>query len=71
MGYLICGGLFLMSLLTLVGVYFAGRNVSSLQRLEAHLASQQEALRQLKVKSNPDVDERRKLYREEVTTAIE
>ncbi|MYS40169.1 hypothetical protein GTY23_02660 [Streptomyces sp. SID5998] len=32
-GDLICGGLFLMSLLTLVGAYFAGRDVSSLQRL--------------------------------------
>jgi hypothetical protein len=70
-GDLICGGLLLMSLLTLVGVYFAGRNVSSLQRLEAHLASQQESLWKQKVKSNPNVDDRRKLYREEVTTAIE
>jgi hypothetical protein len=70
-GDLICGGLLLMSLLTLVGVYFAGRNVSSLQRLEAHLAAQQESLWQQKVKNNPDVDDRRKLYREEVTAAIE
>lgn len=71
MGDLICGSLLLMSLLTLVGVYFDGRSVSSLQRLEAHLASQQEALWKQKVKNNPDVDDRRKLYREEVTTAIE
>ncbi|MDH2390617.1 hypothetical protein QCN29_17825 [Streptomyces sp. HNM0663] len=33
-GDLICGSLLLMSLLALVGVRFAGRGVSSLQRLE-------------------------------------
>ncbi|WP_253917150.1 DUF4231 domain-containing protein [Streptomyces sp. MNP-20] len=70
-GDLICGILLLMSLLTLVGVRFAGRDVSSLQRLEAHLASAQESLWKQKVKNNPDLDDRRKLYREEVTTAIE
>ncbi|MEE6269136.1 DUF4231 domain-containing protein [Streptomyces diastatochromogenes] len=70
-GDLICGSLLLMSLLTLVGVYFAGRDVSSRQRLEADLASQQEALWKQKVKNNPDLDDRRKLYREEVTTAVE
>ncbi|MFD4260772.1 DUF4231 domain-containing protein [Streptomyces sp. NPDC058534] len=70
-GDLICGGLLLMSLLTLVGVYFAGRDVSSLQRLEVHLASQQEALWKQKVRNNPDVDDRRKIYREEVTVAVE
>ncbi|MEV7160246.1 DUF4231 domain-containing protein [Streptomyces misionensis] len=70
-GDLICGGLFLMSLLTLVGVYFAGRDVSSLQRLEADLALQQELLWKQKARNNPGLDDRRKLYREEVTTAIE
>ncbi|GHD52387.1 DUF4231 domain-containing protein [Streptomyces galbus] len=70
-GNLICGGLLLMSLLTLIGVYFAGRDVPSLPRLEMRLASAQEALWKQKVKNNPDVDERRKLYREEVTTAVE
>ncbi|MFF0509055.1 DUF4231 domain-containing protein [Streptomyces fimicarius] len=70
-GYLICGGLLVMSVLTLVGVYFAGRDMSSLQRLEAHLASQQESLWKQKVRNNPDLEHRRKLYREEVTSAIE
>ncbi|WP_308406272.1 DUF4231 domain-containing protein [Streptomyces sp. AC602_WCS936] len=70
-GDLICGSLLLMSLLTLVGVYFAGRDVPSLQRLEVHLASQQEALWKQKVRNNPDVDDRRKIYREEVTVAVE
>lgn len=70
-GYLICGSLLLMSLLALVGVHFAGRNVSSRQRLEAHLASTQEAQWKQKARNNPDLDDRRKLYREEVTAAIE
>ncbi|WP_307816281.1 MULTISPECIES: DUF4231 domain-containing protein [unclassified Streptomyces] len=70
-GDLICGSLLLMSLLALVGVRFAGRDVPTLQRLEAQLASAQESLWTQKVKNNPDLDDRRKLYREEVTTAIE
>ncbi|MET9663567.1 hypothetical protein [Streptomyces sp. NPDC006510] len=70
-GDLICGGLLLMSLLALVGVHFAGRDVSTLQRLEAHLASAQESLWKQKVRNNPALGDRRKLYREEVTTAIE
>jgi hypothetical protein len=68
---LLCGSLLLISLLALVGVRFAGRDVPTLQRLEAQLASAQESLWKQKVKSNPDLDDRRKLYREEVTTAIE
>ncbi|SCF67224.1 DUF4231 domain-containing protein [Streptomyces sp. MnatMP-M17] len=71
LGDLICGSLLLMSLLALVGVRFAGRGVPALQRLEAQLASAQESLWKQKVKSNPDLDDRRKLYREEVTTAVE
>ncbi|MFE3995189.1 SLATT domain-containing protein [Streptomyces goshikiensis] len=71
LGDLVCGSLLLMSLLALVGVHFAGRGLPTLQRLEAQLVSAQESLWKQKVKSNPDVDERRKLYREEVTTAIE
>ncbi|MEU1125598.1 DUF4231 domain-containing protein [Streptomyces sp. NPDC005899] len=70
-GDLICGSLLLMSLLALFGVRFAGRKVSSRQRLEAHLASTQESQWKQKVKNNPDLDDRRKLYREEVTAAIE
>ncbi|MGC4986599.1 DUF4231 domain-containing protein [Streptomyces sp. DT193] len=71
LGDLICGGLLLMSLLALVGVHFAGRDLPTLQRIEAQLASAQESLWKQKVRSNPDLDDRRKLYREEVTTAIE
>ncbi|MGW2051997.1 DUF4231 domain-containing protein [Streptomyces sp. NPDC001858] len=71
LGDLICGSLLLMSLLALVGVHFAGRDLPTLQRLQAQLASAQESLWKQKAKSNPDVDDRRKLYREEVTTAIE
>ncbi|MEU2560984.1 hypothetical protein ABZ626_16865 [Streptomyces longispororuber] len=71
LGDLICGSLLLMSLLTLVGVRFVGRDVPTLQRLEAQLASARESLWKQKVKSNPDLDDRRKLCREEVTTAIE
>ncbi|MET8957616.1 DUF4231 domain-containing protein [Streptomyces sp. NPDC004533] len=71
LGDLICGSLLLMSLLALVGVHFAGRDLPTLQRLEAQLASAQESLWKQKVRSNPDLDDRRKLYREEVTTAIE
>ncbi|WP_282797687.1 DUF4231 domain-containing protein [Streptomyces sp. CC224B] len=71
LGDLICGSLLLMSLQTLVGIRFAGRDVPTLQCLEAQLASAQESLWKQKVKSNPDLDDRRKLYREEVTTAIE
>ncbi|WP_331722632.1 SLATT domain-containing protein [Streptomyces sp. NBC_00122] len=71
LGDLICGSLLLMSLLALVGVHFAGRDLPTLQRLEAQLASAQESLWKQKVKSNPDLDDRRKLYREEVTTAVE
>ncbi|MEV0991130.1 SLATT domain-containing protein [Streptomyces sp. NPDC049949] len=70
-GDLICGSLLLMSLLALVGVHFAGRDLPTLQRIEAQLASAQESLWKQKVKNNPDLDARRKLYREEVTTAIE
>ncbi|MFF3518580.1 DUF4231 domain-containing protein [Streptomyces sp. NPDC002573] len=71
LGDLICGSLLLMSLLALVGVHFAGRDLPTLQRLEAQFASAQESLWKQKVRSNPDLDDRRKLYREEVTTAIE
>ncbi|MCM2394385.1 DUF4231 domain-containing protein [Streptomyces albipurpureus] len=71
LGGLICGSLLLMSLLALVGVHFAGRDLPTLQRLEAQLASAQESLWQQKAKSSPALDDRRKLYREEVTTAIE
>ncbi|MHB6912773.1 DUF4231 domain-containing protein [Streptomyces sp. DB-54] len=71
LGDLICGSLLLMSLLALVGVYFAGRYLPTLQRLEAQLASAQESLWKQKAKNNPDLDDRRKLYREEITTAIE
>ncbi|WP_406458678.1 hypothetical protein OG782_36840 [Streptomyces sp. NBC_00876] len=70
MGSLICGSLLLMFLLALVGVHFAGRDVYSFQRLQAHLASAQESQWKQKVKNNPDLDDQRKLYREEVTTAI-
>ncbi|MEV5523682.1 DUF4231 domain-containing protein [Streptomyces pseudogriseolus] len=44
---------------------------ADLQRIEAELASAQESLWAQKVKNNPDLVDRRKLYREEVTTAIE
>ncbi|MEU2740103.1 DUF4231 domain-containing protein [Streptomyces sp. NPDC007095] len=71
LGDLICGSLLLMSLLALVGVHFAGRDLPTLQRLEAQLASAQESLWKQKVRNNPDLDDRRKLYREEVTTAVE
>ncbi|WP_431983145.1 DUF4231 domain-containing protein [Streptomyces qinglanensis] len=71
LGDLICASLLLMSLLALAGVHFAGRYLPTLQRLEAQLASAQESLWKQKVKDNPDLNDRRKLYREEVTTAIE
>ncbi|WP_318274462.1 DUF4231 domain-containing protein [Streptomyces mirabilis] len=71
LGDLICGSLLLMSLLALVGVHFSGRDLPTLQRIEAQLASAQESLWKQKVRNNPDLDDRRKLYREEVTTAIE
>jgi hypothetical protein len=71
LGDLICGGLLLMSLLALVGVHFAGRGLPTLQRIEAQLASAQESLWKQKVRNNPGLDDRRHLYREEVTTAIE
>ncbi|MFF4155169.1 hypothetical protein ACFYZU_33785 [Streptomyces sp. NPDC001651] len=70
LGDLIFGSLLLMSLLALVGVRFAGRDLPTLQRIEAQLASAQESLWAQK-ENNTDVGDRRKLYREEVTTAIE
>ncbi|MFI8348047.1 DUF4231 domain-containing protein [Streptomyces sp. NPDC085596] len=70
-GCLICGGLLLMSLLTLVGVHFAGRGLPSLQRAEALLISAREQMWQQKVNRRPALGDRRDLYREEVTTAIE
>jgi hypothetical protein len=71
LGDLICGSLLLMSLLTLVGVHFAGRDLPTLQRAEAQFVSAQESLWKQKLKSRPDLPDRRSLYREEVTTAIE
>ncbi|WP_405842461.1 DUF4231 domain-containing protein [Streptomyces platensis] len=71
LGDLVCGSLLLLSLLTLVGVHFAGRGLPSLQRVEAQLASAQESLWKQKAKGRPGLDDRRKVYREEVTTAIE
>ncbi|MCX5318034.1 DUF4231 domain-containing protein [Streptomyces sp. NBC_00154] len=71
LGDLICGSLLLMSLLALVGVHFAGRNLPTLQRLEAQLAAAQESLWQQKVDRRPDLHDQRSLYREEVATAIE
>lgn len=71
LGDLICASLLLMSLLTLVGVHFAGRGLPTLQRAEATLASAQESLWLQKADRRPDLPERRTLYREEVFTAIE
>ncbi|MGW3652474.1 DUF4231 domain-containing protein [Streptomyces sp. NPDC000878] len=71
LGDLVCGSLLLMSLLALVGVRFAGRDLPTLQRAEAQLASAQESLWKLNAKNRPDLADRRSLYREEVTTAIE
>ncbi|WP_327328675.1 DUF4231 domain-containing protein (plasmid) [Streptomyces sp. NBC_01210] len=71
LGDLICGSLLLLSLLALVGVHFAGRDLPTLQRAEAQLASAQESLWQQKVERRPDLPDRRSLYREEVATAIE
>ncbi|WP_406349268.1 DUF4231 domain-containing protein [Streptomyces sp. NBC_00144] len=68
---LTCGSLLLLSLLALAGVHFAGRGLPTLQRAEAELASAQESLWQQKVNHRPALDDRRDLYREEVTTAIE
>ncbi|WP_346346188.1 DUF4231 domain-containing protein [Streptomyces sp. SID5789] len=71
LGDLICGSLLLMCLLALVGVHFAGRGLPTLQRIEAQLVSAQESLWQQKADRRPDLHDRRTLYREEVTTAIE
>lgn len=71
LGDLICGSLLLMSLLALVGVHFAGRDLPTLQRIEAQLVSAQESLWQQKADRRPDLHDRRNLYREEVATAIE
>ncbi|MFD5932479.1 DUF4231 domain-containing protein [Streptomyces sp. NPDC060333] len=71
LGDLICSSLLVMSLLTLVGVYFAGRNLPTLQRAKAELVSAQESLWTQKVSRWPDLPDRRSRYREEVTTAIE
>ncbi|MEC4020445.1 hypothetical protein [Streptomyces sp. H27-D2] len=70
LGDLICGSLLLLSLLALVGAHFAGRDLPTLQRAEAQLASAQESLWKQKAKQHLDLDDRRKVY-EEVTTAIE
>lgn len=70
-GELICGSLLLLSLLTLVGVRIAGRDLPTLQRAEAQLASARESLWQQKAERRPDLPDRRKLYLEEVATAIE
>ncbi|MFD5114264.1 hypothetical protein ACFWNG_18440 [Streptomyces sp. NPDC058391] len=71
LGVLICASVLLMSLLALVGVHFAGRGVPSRQRAEADLASFQESLWKSKARDRPKLGDRRMLYREEVTTAIE
>ncbi|MFI6063197.1 hypothetical protein [Streptomyces sp. NPDC051286] len=74
LGDLICGSLLLLSLLSLlalVGVHFAGRDLPTLQRAEAQLASAQEQLWQQKADRRPALDDRRDLYREEVATAVE
>ncbi|MFE4874865.1 hypothetical protein [Streptomyces sp. NPDC056682] len=71
LGDLICGSLLLMSLLALGGVHFAGRRVPSLQRLEAQLVSAQESLWQQKADRRPDLPDRRRLYFEEISTAVE
>ncbi|WP_310729189.1 DUF4231 domain-containing protein [Streptomyces sp. N2A] len=60
-----------MSLLALVSVHFAGRSLPTLQRLESQLVSAQESLWKQKAERRPGLEDRRHLYREEVTTAIE
>ncbi|MFE9007432.1 DUF4231 domain-containing protein [Streptomyces sp. NPDC007875] len=71
LGDLICGSLLLLSQLTLVWVHFAERGLPTLQRAEAQLASAQESLWKQKAQGRPGLEDRRKLYLEEVTTAVE
>ncbi|MEV8057154.1 DUF4231 domain-containing protein [Streptomyces antimycoticus] len=71
LGDLICGSLLLLSQLALVGVHFAGRGLPTLQRAEATLASAQESLWKQKANGREALEDRRKVYREEVTAAIE
>ncbi|MFI1869957.1 DUF4231 domain-containing protein [Streptomyces jumonjinensis] len=52
-------------------MHFAGRDLPTLQRAEAELVSAQESLWQQKAVRCLDLPDRRSLYSEEVTTAIE
>jgi hypothetical protein len=70
-GDLVCGSLLLLSALALVGVYFAGRGLPTLQRAEGQLAFAHERMWQQKAALRPALHDRRDLYREEVATAIE
>ncbi|MDX3066447.1 DUF4231 domain-containing protein [Streptomyces sp. ND04-05B] len=70
-GALICAGVLLIALLAMATSLIIGRSVPSRTRAEALLASAHESMWQLKAQASPDLGERRKLYREEVATAIE
>ncbi|MER6273946.1 DUF4231 domain-containing protein [Streptomyces sp900105755] len=71
-GDLVCGSLLLLSVLALVVVHFAGRGLPTLQRAEGQLTfAHERRLWQQKAARRPALHDRRDLYREEVTTAIE